>query len=90
MNKSELVATIAEVSGMTKAQAGHALNRVLDKMADAMVKRERVSLAGFGSFRVVEKAEQKGRNPQTVQSLIIPAHNVVRFKPARVLWDKKQ
>lgn len=88
MNKSELVAMIAEIGGMTKVQAGYALNRVLTKMADAMEKGERVTLAGFGSFRVVEKAEQKGRNPRTGQSLIVPAHNVVKFRPARVLWDK--
>lgn len=88
MNKSELVATIAEIGGMTKAQAGHALNRLLTKMADAMENGERVKLAGFGSFVVIEKAEQKGRNPQTGQSLVIPAHNVVKFRPARILWDK--
>lgn len=90
MNKGELVATIAETGGMTKGQAENALNRVLSKLADAMEKGERVSLAGFGSFVVVEKAEQKGRNPRTGQSLIIPAHNVVKFKPAKMLWDRVQ
>jgi len=90
MNKGKLVATIAEVGGLTKAQAAHALNRVLTNMADAMEKGERVTLAGFGSFKVVERAEQKGRNPHTGQSLVIPAHNVVKFRPAKMLWDKLQ
>ena len=90
MNKGELVATIAGVGGITKMQAEQALNRVLMCMADAMEKGERVSLAGFGSFRVVERAAQKGRNPVTGQSIIIPAHNVVKFRPAKVLWNKMQ
>ncbi|MBU1567197.1 MAG: HU family DNA-binding protein [Proteobacteria bacterium] len=90
MNKGELVATIAEVGGITKVQAEHALNRVLINMAGAMEKGERVTLSGFGSFRVVERAEQKGRNPQTGKSIIIPAHNVVKFRPAKMLWNKLQ
>ncbi len=90
MNKSELIATIAGAGGITKAQAEHALNRVLVNMADAMEKGERVTLSGFGSFRVVERASQKGRNPATGQSIIIPAHNVVKFRPAKTLWDKLQ
>jgi DNA-binding protein HU-beta len=90
MNKGKLVATIADVGGMSKAQAEHALNRVLTNIADAIEKGERVSLIGFGSFKVVERAEQKGRNPNTGKSIIIPAHNVVKFKPAKMLCDKLQ
>lgn len=90
MNKGELVATIAEQGGITKVQAEIALNRVLSKMADAMGKGERVTLAGFGSFRVVERAEQKGRNPQTGKSILIPAHNVVKFKPGKHLSHRMQ
>jgi DNA-binding protein HU-beta len=90
MNKGELVATIAEIGGITKVQAEQALNRVLINMAQAMEKGERVSLSGFGSFRVVERVAQKGRNPQTGQSITIPAHNVVKFRPAKMLWDKLQ
>jgi DNA-binding protein HU-beta len=90
MNKGKLVATIAEIGGITKVQAEYALNRVLTNMADAMEKGEKVTLSGFGSFRVVERAEQKGRNPHTGQSIIIPAHNVVKFRPAKNLWDKMQ
>ena len=88
MNKSELIATIAEVGGMTKVRAEMALNMVLSNMADAMEKGERVTLSGFGSFKVVERAEQTGRNPQTGQSIVIPAHNVVKFKPGKHLCSR--
>jgi DNA-binding protein HU-beta len=90
MNKGELVASIAEANGMTKVQAEKALNRVLAKMAGAMEKGERVTLSGFGSFRVVERSEQKGRNPHTGKSIVIPAHNVVKFKPGKKLCSKVQ
>ena len=90
MNKSELVANIAGVGKITKMQAEHVLNRVLTRMADAMEKGERVILSGFGSFKVVERAAQKGRNPQTGKSIVIPAHNVVKFRPAKNLASKVQ
>jgi len=90
MNKSELVANIAGVGKITKMQAEHALNRVLTHMADAMEKGERVILSGFGSFKVVVRAAQKGRNPRTGQSIVIPAHNVVKFRPAKNLSSKVQ
>ncbi|WP_136807975.1 HU family DNA-binding protein [Desulfosediminicola flagellatus] len=90
MNKGELVATIAETRGITKVQAERALNIVLKNMADAMERGERVTLVGFGSFRVVERAAQKGRNPQTGQTITIPAHNVVKFKPGKRLCEKVQ
>jgi DNA-binding protein HU-beta len=90
MNKGELIAEIAQVGGLTKVRAEEALNRVLAHMSGAMVKGERVTLSGFGSFKVVERAEQKGRNPQTGQSIIIPAHNVVKFKPGKNLCSRVQ
>lgn len=85
MNKSELVATIAESGEMTKIRAGEAVNRLLAYMVTAMERGERVTISGFGSFKVVERAAQKGRNPQTGDSIIIPAHNVVKFKPGKNL-----
>jgi DNA-binding protein HU-beta len=90
MNKGELIAEIAEVGGLTKVRAEEALNSVLAHMSDAMEKGERMTLSGFGSFKVVERAEQKGRNPQTGQSITIPAHNVVKFKPGKNLCSRVQ
>jgi DNA-binding protein HU-beta len=88
MNKGELVAAIAEVAGVTKVRAEIALNGVLANLCSAMEKGERVSLSGFGSFTVVEKAAQKGRNPQTGQAIVIPAHNVVKFRPGKNLCGR--
>jgi DNA-binding protein HU-beta len=88
MNKGELIADIAESAELTKVAAGKALDRVLAHMAGAMERGERVALSGFGSFRVVERAEQKGRNPQTGKALKIPAHNVVKFRPGKKLCSK--
>lgn len=88
MNKGELVATIAEAGNLTKVRAEQALNIVLSNMAGAMENGERVTLCGFGSFRVVQRAAQKGRNPQTGESIVIPAHNVVKFKPGKTLCSR--
>jgi len=88
MNKSELVADIAVSGNLTKAAAGKALDSVLSHMTGAMRRGERVTLTGFGSFRVVERAEQKGRNPQTGQAITIPAHNVVKFRPGKKLCSR--
>ncbi len=88
MNKEKLIADIADSAEMTKVAAGKALDRVLAHMAEAMERGERVTLSGFGSFRVVERAEQKGRNPQTGQALTIPAHKVVKFRPGKKLCNK--
>ena len=88
MNKGELVANIAESGDLTKIAAGKALDSVLAHMAGAMRRGERVTLAGFGSFRVVERAEQRGRNPQTGQPITIPAHNVVKFRPGKKLCTR--
>ena len=85
MNKGELIASIAEAGGITRVRAELVLNKVLSNMTKAMEQGERVTLSGFGSFKVVEKAAQKGRNPQTGQAIVIPAHNVVKFKPGKHL-----
>ena len=88
MNKRELVAAIAESGSISKAGAVRALNVVLEKMVGAMEKGERVNLSGFGCFRVKERADQKGRNPQTGEPIDIPAHNTVKFKAGNNLKSK--
>jgi DNA-binding protein HU-beta len=88
MNKAELIAEIAEVGGLTKVRAEEALNNILTNMSNAMENGERVTLSGFGSFSVKERAEQRGRNPQTGKSITIPAHNVVKFRPGKHLCSR--
>lgn len=87
MNKGELVTSISEASGMTRAAARRALDVVLANMANAMEKGEKVTITGFGSFRVIDRAAQKGRNPQTGKTITIPARRVVKFRPAKRLTE---
>jgi len=88
MNKAELIATIADSADVTKVVATKALDSVLANMGDALEKGERVIVSGFGSFRLVERAERQGRNPQTGTAISITAHNVVKFKPGKKLSEK--
>ncbi len=88
MNKGELIASISESGQMTRATARKALDTVLTAMASAMENGEKVTISGFGSFKVVDRAAQKGRNPQTGKPITIPARRVVKFKPAKKLAQK--
>ena len=85
MNKGELVSIIARTHGMSNIAATQALNVVLAYMADAMENGERVSLRGFGSFRVLDVAVKKGRNISTGECILVPAHRTVKFKAGRRL-----
>lgn len=90
MNKGELIANISRSGLMTKVAAKKALDTVIANMTAAMKKGDKVTLSGFGSFRVIEMAARKGRNPRTGQALVIPGRRVVKFKPARKLSEKVQ
>ncbi len=90
MNKKELVEKIAAKRGISKASAARALDAVLATMTGVMEKGERVTITGFGSFRVIERVEKRGRNPQTGQGIIIPARKVVKFKPGKNLFERIQ
>lgn len=85
MNKSELVASVAEKSGLTKKDAEKAVNAVFDSITATLVSGEKVQLVGFGTFEVRERKERQGQNPQTKQPIIIPATKVPAFKAAKVL-----
>ncbi len=87
MNKSELVAVMAEKSGLTKKDAEKALNAFFDGVIDALKGGDKVQLIGFGSFEVKTRAERKGRNPQTKQEITIPASKVPAFKVGKAFKD---
>jgi len=87
MNKSDLIETIADSADLTKADAGHALEAALEAITDALKKGETVSLVGFGSFSVKERAERQGRNPQTGESITIKAAKIPSFKAGKALKD---
>ncbi len=88
MNKGDLINQIADDAGLSKAQAGAALNSVLDSVAKTLKKGDKVTLVGFGTFSVSKRAARTGRNPQTGQEIKIKAKNVVKFKPGKELAAK--
>lgn len=87
MNKQELVASIAEKAGMTKADAARALDATVAAVTEALRQDETVTLVGFGSFYVGERAARTGRNPRTGASIKIKAAKVPKFRPGKALKD---
>ena len=85
MNKTQLIDAIAEDAGITKAAAKKALESFLGNVSDSLKKGDKVSLVGFGSWSVSERAAREGRNPQTGKTIKIAAKNVVKFKPGSEL-----
>ncbi len=80
MNKGQFIDAIAKGSGLTKAASEKALNAALKAITGALKKGQRVGLVGFGSWKVVQRAARKGKNPQTGAVINIPAKKVVKFK----------
>ncbi len=90
MNKSELIDAIAAASQLTKADAGRALDGFLKTVEVALKNGESVVLVGFGTFEVKERAERKGRNPQTGEEITIKAARIPAFKAGKSLKDAVQ
>lgn len=87
MTKTELIALIAEKTGLTKSQAENTFNTTFETIAELMAKQQDVSIPGFGKFVTKIRAERKGRNPSTGQEIIIPKATVANFKPASQLKE---
>lgn len=87
MNKSELVAKIADQAGLQKKDAEKALAAFTDIVADALKNGDKVQLVGFGTFEVSERAARVGRNPQTKKEIKIPASKAPKFKAGKALKD---
>ncbi|MGX2041407.1 HU family DNA-binding protein [Methylocaldum sp. MU1018] len=87
MNKAELIDAIAKSADLTKADAGRALDGMIDAIITALKNGETVSLVGFGSFGVKERAERQGRNPQTGNTITIKAAKIPSFKAGKALKD---
>lgn len=87
MNKKELVAQISTKGNIPQTAARRVLDKVLTNMARAMEKGEKVTISGFGSFHIIKRAAQAGRNPQTGEQITIPARRVVKFRPAKKLTN---
>ena len=87
MNRSDVIAKMATDAGISKAAAERALNALVDGIAGALRGGDKVSLVGFGTFSVSNRAARTGRNPRTGASIQIPASKVPRFKPGKGLKD---
>lgn len=87
MNKTELVAGVAEKAGLTKKDAERAVNALFDCVQQALAGGEKVQLIGFGTFEVKKRAARKGRNPRTGQDIEIPASSSPSFKAGKALKD---
>lgn len=87
MKKPELIAEIAEQTGLTKEKAGEVLNAITDEITNAMTRDESVSLIGFGTFSQRARSARTGKNPQTGKAIQIPASKSVGFKPGKALKD---
>ncbi|WP_230397803.1 HU family DNA-binding protein [Novisyntrophococcus fermenticellae] len=87
MNKTELVAAIAEQTQLSRKDAEAALKAFTDVVADELKKGGKVQLVGFGTFEVSERGEREGRNPQTGETMIIKASKSPKFKAGKALKD---
>jgi integration host factor subunit alpha len=90
LTKADIVAEVYGQGHLTKAEAAAAVERGLDLVKDALALGEEVLVSGFGKWSVRQKAERRGRNPQTGEPLILPPRKVVTFRPSRVLKAKVQ
>ena len=87
MNKAELTDAVAERANLSKSDAGDAVDAIFDSIADALAKGESVSLIGFGTFSVSNRAARSGRNPRTGETIQIAASRAAKFKAGKALKD---
>lgn len=87
MNKTELVAAVAEQAGLSKKDAEAAVKAFTDVVSDALKNGDKIQLVGFGTFEVSERAAREGRNPKTGESMKIDACKTPKFKAGKALKD---
>lgn len=87
MNKSEMIDAIATAADLPKAAASRALDAVIDSITQTLKNNEQVTLVGFGTFAVKERAARTGRNPKTGEAIEIKASKQPSFKPGKALKD---
>ncbi len=87
MNKSELIDAISESSGISRVDAGRALDGAMEAIKNALKEGDMVTLVGFGSFYTGERAARTGRNPRTGEDINIEAAKVPKFRPGKALKD---
>ena len=87
MNKTELIAIVAEKTGITKKEAERIVGATFDSVTEALVKGEKVNISGFGAFETKEREARMGRNPRTNENIEIPASRLPAFKAGKALKD---
>jgi DNA-binding protein HU-beta len=87
MTKADLVAFIVDRAKITKKDADAAVGAFVDAVSEALTKGDSVSLVGFGTFKVGERAAREGRNPRTGEAIKIPAAKTAKFSPGKKLKD---
>ena len=87
MNKTELVAAVAEKAGMTKKDAERVVNATIDTIVQNLANGEKVQISGFGNFEIKARQARVGRNPRTKEAIQIPATRLPIFKASKVLKD---
>lgn len=87
MNKTELIAAVAEKAEFSKKDADTAVAAVLGAITDGLVAGEKIQIVGFGTFEVRNRAEKQGRNPKTGEAMTVPASKVPAFKAGKALKD---
>ena len=87
MNKTELIAAVAESAGLSKKDTERVVNAALDAITAALCKGEKVQISGFGTFEVKDREARVGRNPHTKEAIEIPATKVPGFKASKTLKD---
>ena len=90
MNKTELINAMAEKTGMTKVAAKAAMNACFGTIQEQLIKGQKVSLIGFGTFSVVERKARMAKNPQTGEKVKVPAKKVAKFKAGSNLLSAKK
>jgi DNA-binding protein HU-beta len=87
MNKTDLINAVAEGSGLKKIEAEKAVNATIDAITNMLLKGEKITLVGFGTFEVAERKARTGKNPRTGDTIKIPATKVAKFKPGKLLKE---
>ena len=87
MNKTELIAAMAENSGLSKKDSEAALKAFVEAVSEALTKDDKVQIVGFGTFEVAKRAAREGRNPQTGKAMKIKASKSPKFKAGKALKD---
>ncbi|MHA7840692.1 MAG: HU family DNA-binding protein [Gammaproteobacteria bacterium] len=87
MNKGELIDKLASIVGTSAADAGRSLQAFIDTVTEVLADGDSVTIPGFGTFAPSHRAAREGRNPQTGESMQIPASTSAKFKPGKALKD---